>query len=88
MTGKCANNWCPTLRTPNEGKLFRLDINLGRKTGGTQRKTEYIWLCARCAAVMHPKVDVAGDVVTLRLTKNVPIKTETDELDELEERAN
>jgi hypothetical protein len=51
--------------------LFRLDIDLGNQAGGHERKTEYIWLCAECAELMHPKVDVIGDTVTLRLTRNV-----------------
>ncbi len=73
MDGKCANSWCPTTRHRDEGKLFRLDINLGNKTGGNERKTEYIWLCARCAQQMHPEVKVTGNVITLRLSKNGPI---------------
>ena len=79
MVGKCANSWCPTTRHYHEGKLFRLDIDLGNMTGGDERKTEYIWLCACCAQVMHPKVEVNGDTVTLRLTKNDPTRvTDTD----------
>lgn len=70
MVCKCANNWCPTTRHRQEGRLFRLDINVGNKAGGTECKTEYIWLCSSCAQVMHPKVDVRGDTVILRLTKN------------------
>ena len=73
MVGKCANSWCPTTRHHHEGKLFRLDIDLGNKAGGDERKTEYMWLCACCAQVMHPKVEVNGDTVTLRLTKNDPM---------------
>jgi hypothetical protein len=73
MVGKCANSWCFATRHDHEGKLFRLDIKLGNKAGETERKTEYIWLCAHCAQVMHPKVDVIGDTVTLRLAKNDPI---------------
>jgi hypothetical protein len=73
MVGKCANSRCLTVRR-DEGKLFRLDINLGSKSGGkNERKTEYIWLCGQCAQVMHPKVEVIGDTVTLRLTKNEPM---------------
>jgi len=73
MVGKCANSWCPTTRHHHEGKLFRFDINLGNKAGGNERKTEYIWLCAVCAQKMHPKVEVTGNTVTLRLTKNDPM---------------
>ncbi len=70
MVSKCANSWCLTTRHRHEGKLFRLDIDLGNMAGKDERKTEYIWLCTPCAQVMHPKVDVIGDTVTLRLTKN------------------
>jgi hypothetical protein len=73
MVGKCANNWCSTTRQFREGKLFRLDIDLGSKTGRDERKTEYIWLCDSCAQLMHPEVEVTEDSVMLRLTKNVPL---------------
>lgn len=76
MVGKCANSWCPTTRHHHEGKLFRLDINLGNKVGGTERKTEYVWLCSQCALEMHPKVVVHGDTVRLLLTKNLPAVTD------------
>jgi hypothetical protein len=69
MVGKCANSWCPTTRHLHEGKLVRLDIDLGNKTG-VERRTEYIWLCAPCALEMHPKIEVHGDTVRLLLTKN------------------
>jgi hypothetical protein len=71
MVSKCANSWCPTTRHHDEGKLFRLDIDLGSKTGKDEYRTEYIWLCAPCAREMHPKVEVNGDRVTLRLAKNL-----------------
>jgi hypothetical protein len=71
MVGKCANSWCPTTRHHHEGKLFRLDIDIGNKTGGDERMTEYVWLCAQCALEMHPRVVVNGDTVTLQLAKNV-----------------
>ncbi len=77
MVAKCANSWCHTTRHHDAGKLFRLDINLGNKAGGKERKTEYIWLCARCAQEMHPKVEVTGDTVTVRLSKNAPTVAET-----------
>jgi hypothetical protein len=73
MVGKCANSWCPTTRHRHEGKLFRLDIDLGNKAGGNERKTEYIWLCARCAQEMHPMVEVSGNTVRVRLSKNLPM---------------
>ena len=70
MVMKCANNWCLAPRQAHEGKLFRLDIDLGTMTGKNERKTEYIWLCACCVLKMHPNVTVTGNTVTVRLTKN------------------
>jgi len=79
MVGKCANSWCPTTRHYHEGKLFRLDIDVGYRSGGNELKTEYIWLCARCAQEMHPKVEVSGNTVRVRLSKNEPMpSTDTD----------
>jgi hypothetical protein len=75
MVGKCANNWCPTVRRLDAGKLFRLDLELGSKAGrDDERKTEYIWLCPRCAQKMHPKVEVSGNTVRVRLLKNETIR--------------
>ena len=73
MASKCANHWCPTTRQHHEGKMFRLDIDLGSTTGEDERKTEYIWLCTSCAEVMHPEVEVTEDSVVLRLTRNIPM---------------
>lgn len=73
MPGKCANRCCLTPRRQHEGKLFRLDIDLGNKAGADERKTTYIWLCASCAQEMHPKVEVNGDTVKLLLSKNDPV---------------
>jgi hypothetical protein len=70
MPDKCANNWCLATRHHQEGKLFRLDIDLGNKAGGEERKTEYVWLCTPCALEMHPKVVIIGDTISLRLAKN------------------
>ena len=72
MAAKFENRFCATSRQRNEGKLFRLDIDLGNKAGGNERKTEYIWLCDCCAHKMHPKVEVTGDTVTVRLSRNDP----------------
>jgi hypothetical protein len=70
MVGKCANNSCSAIRSQNAGKLFRLDLQLGSRSGAkSERKVEYLWLCASCAEVMLPKVVVRGDTVTLLLTK-------------------
>ena len=74
MVGKCANKCCLTPRDPNEGKVFRLDIDLGNKAGGSEHKTAYIWLCASCAKKMHPKVQVIGNTIQLLLSKNDPMR--------------
>jgi hypothetical protein len=76
MVTKCANSRYFATRHDQEGKLFRLDIDLGSKAGEDQRKTEYIWLCSRCAQEMHPEVEVNGDTVTVRLLKNAPMRAD------------
>jgi hypothetical protein len=70
MVGKCANSWCSTTRHHHEGKLFRVDIDLSNKAGEDEQKTAYVWLCARCAEQMVPKLEVTGHTVTVRLSKN------------------
>ncbi len=75
---KCANSSCPAVFHGDEGKLFRLDINLGNIAGQSQRRTVYLWLCAQCAREMDPKVEVIGDRVTILLasTRRVPVQRE------------
>ena len=73
MIENCANRSCTTLRRSNQGKLFRLDIDLGSFSGADEHLTEYVWLCRACAQVMHPAVEVTRDTVILRLTKNDPM---------------
>lgn len=74
MVKKCANGRCLTTRRHHEGKLFRLDIDLGSMSGGEEQKTEYIWLCAACAIKMHPEVEFTGSSVVLRLMSNLPMQ--------------
>ena len=70
MASKCENRWCSTTRQYHEGKMFRLDINLGSRTGrADEHKTEYVWLCASCAQIIHPEVEVTEDSVLLQLTQ-------------------
>ena len=64
---KCANSSCSAVCHHDEGKLFRLDINVGNLAGDSQCKTIYVWLCSRCASQLNPEVKVAGDTVTVRL---------------------
>ena len=86
MVSKCANKCCLSPRHPNEGKVFRLDIELGNKSGGNERKTAYIWLCASCAQKLHPKVQVIGNTITLLLSKNDPMRVAN--IDAAAERVN
>ena len=67
VNSKCANNSCSAVCHRDEGKLFRLDINLANAAGENECKTLYVWLCSRCAGEMNPKVEVAGDTVTVLL---------------------
>lgn len=69
MSSKCVNRACSaSFHSSDEGKLFRIDIDIGSNSGGKERKTEYIWLCGRCARTMNPKIEVAGNVLTVRLS--------------------
>jgi hypothetical protein len=70
MVETCANHCCAAVRRSNQGKLFRLDIDLGSRSGEDEQMTEYIWLCASCAKLMHPKVEVTAESVILRLARN------------------
>ena len=68
MVHKYANQECSTtFRYFSEGKLFTVQIDLVNAEGKRERKTEHVWLCAACAGRMRPKIDVAGDRVTVRL---------------------
>lgn len=68
MYGRCANPACLAPRhRGDDGKLFRLDIELGSSAGERQRKTAYVWLCGRCARLLSPRVEVADHTVRLLL---------------------
>jgi hypothetical protein len=73
MTVKCVNRYCSATRHHDEGKLFRLDLDLGSKNGGDESMTDYLWLCADCAQRMHPTVEISEDKVTVRLSENLPL---------------
>ncbi len=73
MVRKCANSWCPTSPHLRDGKLFRLDFDLGNMAGGNEQITEYIWLCAPCAQQMRPKVEVTGNTIRVLLSKIAPM---------------
>jgi hypothetical protein len=68
MFSKCVNNSCSaSSRDHDEGKLFRIDINIGSDSSGDECRTEYFWLCSRCALTMNPKIEISGNVLTVRL---------------------
>lgn len=69
MVGRCANDLCATPRKQSEGKMFRVDLDLGNSAGQSEQKTAYLWLCPRCAATLIPKIEVAGQTVTVRLSR-------------------
>jgi hypothetical protein len=72
MAIRCANSRCSTTRRRQEGKLFRLDLELGSLAGEDEHKTEYLWLCPRCAQLMYPRVEVKGDTIRILLSKYTP----------------
>lgn len=72
MVGKCANAWCSASRQPDGGKLFSVEINLSNQAGEQQRRTVFLWLCARCAREMSPRVDVCDNKVSVRLAAITP----------------
>ncbi len=71
---RCANSSCSAVCHHDEGKFFRLDIDVGDRTGGSQCKTIYVWLCPRCALQMNPKIEVVGDTVSVRLAAIKPAR--------------
>lgn len=67
VVAKCANPVCSAPHAANDGRLFRLDLDIGNSAGEIQRKTMYIWLCSRCARQMSPKVTVKRNSVLIGL---------------------
>jgi hypothetical protein len=72
---KCANHACSAVCRHTEGKFFRFDLDVGNAAGELRCRTVYLWLCARCARQMKPRVEVSGDTITLLLasTKRPPL---------------
>ena len=65
MLSKCVNLACSAqFHYLHEGKVFRLDTGtLALPDGHPNRKTEYFWLCDRCAKIMTVVFD-NGKVAT------------------------
>jgi hypothetical protein len=64
---KCANRSCAAVCRHDEGKFFRFDLDVGNTAGKFRSRTMYLWLCPRCARLLKPRVEVAGDTITLLL---------------------
>jgi hypothetical protein len=67
MAARCANPACQAIRHEDEGKLFRIEVELGDKAGTRKLKTGSLWLCRRCVRKMNPKIEVAGNIVRVLL---------------------
>jgi len=77
MSAKCANPLCRASHHWDEGKLFRLDIEIASTAGGTKQKTAFVWLCRRCAQQMNPRVEVTRSKVRVLLAtvpKTMPMR--------------
>jgi hypothetical protein len=68
MAMRCANHSCSAVRRSDEGKLYRLDLELGSLCGGDELHTEYLWLCSDCASYLRPRVQQRGDSVQVLLS--------------------
>jgi hypothetical protein len=63
MLGKCANPPCSaSFRRLGDGRLFRLEPDPNLRVPNP--KIEYYWLCPTCSAVMTPRIDARGTVIT------------------------
>jgi uncharacterized metal-binding protein YceD (DUF177 family) len=73
VVAKCANASCaaPSGLT-RDGKLFRADVDIEDLSGQRTRKTQYVWLCSRCAETLEPTIEVNKDTVIVRLSTIKP----------------
>lgn len=72
MSARCANPSCTGSCPSDEGKLFRLDLEIASIAGATQHKIVFLWLCGNCARRMNPRVEVAEDTVRVLLAAAPP----------------
>jgi hypothetical protein len=72
MFTRCANPSCTGWYPSDEGKLFRLDLEIASTAGATQQKIVFLWLCGNCARRMNPRVEVAGNTVRVLLAAALP----------------
>jgi hypothetical protein len=66
-TRKCANSSCSACHDSNEGKLFRLDLDIANAAGLVRQEVVFIWLCSRCARRMNPSIEITGNTVRVLL---------------------
>lgn len=71
MLSKCANASCTArFQYLPQGKLFRFDPELGTRSGPSQRRISYLWLCARCVREFCPRgLRWRAEPVILRLCR-------------------
>jgi hypothetical protein len=68
MLSKCANPSCSaSFRYFHQGKLFRMETDAPGHNGTTSaaktvRRTEFFWLCDKCASEMTLEYDSKGSV--------------------------
>jgi len=72
MVTRCENPSCTGSCPSDEGKLFRLDLEIASMAGATQHHIVFLWLCANCACRMNPRVEVVGDTVRVLLAAAPP----------------
>jgi len=72
MVTGCENHLCTGSCPSDDGKLFRLDLEIASMAGATQRKIVFLWLCGNCARRMNPRVEVAEGTVRVLLAAAPP----------------
>lgn len=72
MNIRCANRRCSAVRRSNEGKLYRLDLEIASLRGGDEHRMEFLWLCEDCATHLRPRVQQRGDSVQILLSAHQP----------------
>jgi hypothetical protein len=67
MDTKCANRFCSSRRVLEEGKLYRIDLDIADLAGPGKYETFFVWLCDDCALAMVPRLEIAQHCVQVRL---------------------
>jgi hypothetical protein len=80
MLSKCANPSClASFRYFHDGKLFRVETAVSGEgesnvmpAGKILRRTEFFWLCDRCASEMTVDYDAKGSVQVRPVARGFP----------------